>query len=54
MNKIWAEIEKLFRLKANRLSTLEQLADFNANCADVESWMKVTKVWMSLIYYCLG
>ncbi|CAJ0961940.1 unnamed protein product, partial [Mesorhabditis belari] len=40
MNKIWAEIEKLFRAKAHRLSTLEQLADFNANCADVESWMK--------------
>ncbi|CAJ0573596.1 unnamed protein product, partial [Mesorhabditis spiculigera] len=40
VNKLWAHIDQLFRNKTARVQTLEQLADFNANCADAESWMK--------------
>ncbi|CAJ0573578.1 unnamed protein product, partial [Mesorhabditis spiculigera] len=40
VNKLWAHIDQLFLNKTARVQTLEQLDDFNANCADAESWMK--------------
>lgn len=48
INAMWAEIDRLRKMRGLRLEATERVADFEASCDDTRSWMQVNSTFLLL------